>query len=133
MRKDRMQLPAGRAARGQMQFDGADGRSDELAMARIDRLQSLIQRIEGLADLAHMFEQLLRGAFDALGFATGAQPTRRSQNLLLPPDLRQRIQGAQAKARDVIGRAQLMIDAIDDLLPVICEELLEDLVRLQTL
>jgi hypothetical protein len=40
MREDRMQLPAGRAARGQMQFDGADGRTDELAMARIELLRS---------------------------------------------------------------------------------------------
>src|SRR5262245_23712666 len=116
-----------------MQFDSADGRTDELAMTSIDRLQPLIQRIESLLDLAYLFDQLLRGAFDALRFATGAQPVRRSQNLFLTFDLRQRIQGAQTKARDVIGRAQLMIDAIYDLLPVIGEELLQDLARLQTL
>jgi len=55
-----------------MQFDCADGRTDELAMTRIDRLQPLIQRIEGLPDLAYLFDQLLSGAFAALGFATGA-------------------------------------------------------------
>src|SRR5919198_812581 len=114
-------------ARGQMQFDCADGRTDELAMTRIDCLQPLIQRIEGLPDLAYLFDQLLCGAFYALGFAAGAQPARRGRNLLLPFDLRQRIQCAQTKARDVIGRAQLMIDAIYDLLPVIGEELLQDL------
>jgi len=58
-----------------MQFDCADGRADELAMARIDRLQPLIQRIEGLADLAPLYSssspiQSLAGiakAFDSFG------------------------------------------------------------------